>query len=211
MGMSNGGYRPGSGRKKGSIPWNKGKAFPQMIGNTNGFVKGQTAWNKNKQMPETMREKMRGNTNGKGNKGRTITLKWREKMRQAKLGKPSHFKGKKHTLINKDKMSKSQREYLLSVNPSYDYRLDSKTREGNKRIRRERLKKFGGSHTTNEWNLLKAQYDFTCPSCKLKEPEIKLTRDHILSLSNCGTDDITNIQPLCVKCNSKKATKTIKY
>jgi len=27
-------------------PWNKGKKFPQMIGNTNGFKKGQSAWNK---------------------------------------------------------------------------------------------------------------------------------------------------------------------
>jgi hypothetical protein len=44
-----------------------------------------------------------------------------------------------------------------------------------------------------------------------QEPLIKLTRDHILSLSNGGTDDITNIQPLCVQCNSKKSTKTIRY
>lgn len=31
---------------KGRIPWNKGKPYLQMIGNTNGFQKDHTPWNK---------------------------------------------------------------------------------------------------------------------------------------------------------------------
>ena len=68
-----------------------------------------------------------------------------------------------------------------------------------------------GSHTLGEWERLKAQYDWTCPSCERREPEIKLTEDHIISIKLGGSNNIENIQPLCQSCNSKKHTKTIKY
>jgi len=68
-----------------------------------------------------------------------------------------------------------------------------------------------GSHTLREWETLKAQYNWTCPSCGKKEPKIKLNEDHIIPLSKGGSDNIENIQPLCKSCNSKKHTKTIKY
>jgi len=76
--------------------------------------------------------------------------------------------------------------------------------------KRNRMPKIG-SHTFGEWEILKAQYDWTCPSCKKKESEIKLTEDHIVPLSKGGSDNIENIQPLCRHCNSLKHTKIIKY
>lgn len=209
--MSKGGFRPNSGRKKGSTPWNKGipmsEESKQKVSDSK---KGTPAWNKGLEQPDVS-DRMRGNQNGKGNKGRRMSPEWIEKLRQAKLGKPSGRKGMKLSTTWKANLSKGRKEYLKKLNPSYDYRLDSKTREGNKRIRRERLRKFGGSHTKEQWESLKKTYNLSCPSCKRKEPEIKLTRDHIVSLSNSGKDDLENIQPLCVQCNSKKHTKTIKY
>lgn len=100
-----------------------------------------------------------------------------------------------------------------------------KHRERNKRWRKENpekvyqmnrnrnLKKKGvkGSHTFKEWESLKEKFNYSCLRCKRKEPEIKLTRDHITPISNNGTNDINNIQPLCGQCNSIKHSKEIDF
>lgn len=68
-----------------------------------------------------------------------------------------------------------------------------------------------GTHTYGDWDNLKLQYNHTCPSCKISEPKIKLTQDHIIPLSKGGSNRIENIQPLCRTCNFKKHTKIIKF
>jgi 5-methylcytosine-specific restriction endonuclease McrA len=77
--------------------------------------------------------------------------------------------------------------------------------------RRARKLEAEGSHTDQEWQELKAFYDFKCLCCGQQEPDIKLTRDHVLPLTQGGTDSIDNIQPLCARCNSKKTNKHIDY
>lgn len=71
-------------------------------------------------------------------------------------------------------------------------------------LRRYRERGSKGSHTLKEWEKLKEQFNFRCVICKKQEPEIKLTRDHIIPITHQGTNYINNIQPLCRPCNSRK-------
>ncbi len=64
-----------------------------------------------------------------------------------------------------------------------------------------------GSHTLEEWNNLKKKFHNKCAFCF---EEKKLTKDHIMPLSEGGSDYIENIQPLCKSCNSRK-WKSIKF
>ena len=73
-----------------------------------------------------------------------------------------------------------------------------------RRYARERGAK--GSHTLREWEELKAKFNNLCVFCNQDK---LLTKDHIIPLSEGGSDFITNIQPLCRNCNSKKWKKLL--
>lgn len=71
-----------------------------------------------------------------------------------------------------------------------------------------RKKAAPGSFTAEEWDALCRKYGRKCLACGKKR---KLTVDHVVALSNGGTNDISNIQPLCGPCNSSKGAQTIDY
>ena len=48
------------------------------------------------------------------------------------------------------------------------------------------------------------KYDYKCKICK---SENDLTIDHIISVANGGSNELSNLQVLCRKCNSKKGVK----
>jgi len=151
-------------------------------------------------------------------KGHKHSVEARTKMSNThkKIGdKPpltSFWKGKTFSIKHKGNISSS-----LKNNKSASKGGISKDKKyvcwlKNKRNRTKRqLNKNGSFHLWGDWLTLKAQYDFTCPSCHRSEPEIVLTEDHIIPLSKGGSDNIENIQPLCLKCNLIKNAKTIKY
>lgn len=217
MSMNNGGRRHNSGRKKGCIPWNKGIPMSEESkAKVSKSKKGSIAWNKGIKVPSTS-EKMKGNTNGRGNKGRVMSKEWITKLSLAKLGKPSNRRDWHPTEEQKLKIS------LALIGTVLSEERKEKNRQGQYRRHRnlvkdykigtryERQAKNGGFHTKKEWETLKRVSNFTCLRCKQKEPNIKLTRDHIVPVLLGGKSDIKNIQPLCRSCNSKKYLQSIKY
>jgi 5-methylcytosine-specific restriction endonuclease McrA len=76
------------------------------------------------------------------------------------------------------------------------------------RARRARKRGAPGSHTPAEWVALCIRYGNRCLSCGKPWP---LSADHIVPLSRGGSNDIANLQPLCLSCNDRKGTKVIDY
>ncbi len=67
--------------------------------------------------------------------------------------------------------------------------------------------KAPGSFTAAQWEVVKARQGYKCLRCGRKEPEITLTIDHRIPLSKGGTNYISNIDGLCLSCNSSKGAK----
>lgn len=163
-------------------------------------------------------------------KGQKLSTETIEKIRLSHIGKTGGMKGKKHSEETKNKMSKKRKgfkhkkesiEKMSGDNNwqwkggvSKDISYISWIKNKRNRLKTATIKQLGG-HTFGEWELLKKQYNYTCPCCKLSEPFNQrskyLTEDHIIPLSRGGSDLIENIQPLCSKCNSIKNSKIIKF
>jgi 5-methylcytosine-specific restriction endonuclease McrA len=126
------------------------------------------------------------------------------KARERRMQKLEHYRkiGRK----SREKHAEERNAYQRNYGKANRSKLTLFT--NNRRARKFQAK---GSHTDVEWQELKAFYNFKCLCCGKQEPEIKLTRDHVVPLIQGGTDSIDNIQPLCAQCNSKKNYKHIDY
>lgn len=109
---------------------------------------------------------------------------------------------KQYILENKEKIKERYKKWSLA-NPEKE-RMRAKQR-------RDRLRGASGSFSVDEWNTIKKKYGNKCLCCGRKEPEIKLTIDHVVPISIGGNNTIENIQPLCHSCNSRKQAKEIDY
>jgi 5-methylcytosine-specific restriction endonuclease McrA len=74
--------------------------------------------------------------------------------------------------------------------------------------KRARLLGAAGSFTAKEFRELCVFYGNVCLRCQLPKP---LTPDHVVPLVAGGSNFISNIQPLCLPCNSSKGVRATDY
>lgn len=125
------------------------------------------------------------------------TLKWSEENPERRK-ELTH----RYNKNNKEKINADCREY---------YKTHKNEAAEAKRRYRARKMNADGNFTEEEWIVLKEFFNFTCLCCSKQEPEIKLTRDHVIPLIRGGSDSIDNIQPLCEDCNRSKYTTVIDF
>jgi 5-methylcytosine-specific restriction endonuclease McrA len=101
----------------------------------------------------------------------------------------------------KHKEARSEYRKIYHKNNPLKARTYNKTRRAN-------IAKAGGSYTKEQWAELCNKYHNICLSCGNSGP---LTTDHIIPVSLGGDTNITNIQPLCSKCNKEKGQRIIDY
>ena len=79
------------------------------------------------------------------------------------------------------------------------------------RGQRRRTKKSaaGGSYTAAQWKDLCNHFGNKCLCCG--RDDVGLTADHVIPVVKGGTSNIDNLQPLCLRCNQSKGSKTIDY
>ena len=159
-------------------------------------------------------------------KGKRHSKETLKKMSEIRLKNPSKgMTGKKHTKKTKEEMSKIRIGIVFLPETIKKMSLAKKgdrspTWKGgiiflpeytayHSRVRRVRKLNAGGHHTIEQWKEVKKSFNDSCAFCFRKEPEVKITEDHIHPLSKGGNDDIENIQPLCMACNRWKSAKII--
>lgn len=74
-------------------------------------------------------------------------------------------------------------------------------------VRRARERGSEGSFTRQEWKTLCARFANRCLCCGDHSSDSKLTVDHVVPVSKGGSSYISNIQPLCLRCNTKKGAR----
>lgn len=68
-----------------------------------------------------------------------------------------------------------------------------------------------GEHCEGDWQLVLDRYGRKCLRCEVKESDVPLTKDHVVPLSEGGTNYASNLQPLCRQCNSWKGAREIDF
>lgn len=131
-------------------------------------------------------------------KHRKKILKYLEQWR-----KKNPFHDKEWQDKNRRKKNANQKRWRLKNMPYV--RATNRAREAKEKTS---INKAGGFYTTAEWKKLCRKYKHRCLRCKKRR---KLTADHVVPISKGGTSAISNIQPLCRACNSKKHTKSTDY
>lgn len=114
------------------------------------------------------------------------------------------------------KKAKARREYLKHraayVQRVKNWRINNRERflevhtvqEARRRAARFAAK---GNHTANQWLARIKFFGWRCWICKMKLTKRTVTQDHVIPLSNGGSNWASNLRPACHSCNASKNDK----
>lgn len=124
----------------------------------------------------------------------------RKRYFQTEKGKVAQAKSMK-----KWKATKKGRAVFNEVNKRYMQSEKGQQKRAFYHRKRRALKKnLIGSHTQEDEVMVLKSTNGICPRCKKKKP---LTIDHTKPITKGGTDDVSNLQPLCNPCNAFKGNR----
>jgi 5-methylcytosine-specific restriction endonuclease McrA len=95
---------------------------------------------------------------------------------------------------NPERLRKYQRKY-------YWGNVKKKRAEGRLRQR--------GHISLSQWETICDEYGNKCNHCGMQSDYTLLTIDHVRPISKGGTNDIGNLQPLCITCNQSKGNRFV--
>jgi len=108
----------------------------------------------------------------------------------------------------------SEGEYARYVETEQDRWVPTKRLARRKRDFYMRRARGRGRHAPEEWTALREYFGGRCVRCLLVPTGERavgsrtviwiLEKDHIVRVTDGGSDDIGNLQPLCTKCNGGK-------
>lgn len=143
---------------------------------------------------ERLRTQRRGRYWAAPEAARAATRRWHSEHREASKATVSAY-----YLANKDAIAAWVADYQRQ------YR---KEHPGHSAIhsaqRRARCHKLPATLTLDQWEAIKAAYDYRCAYCGEVKP---LTMDHVIPLTKGGGTTSDNIVPACKSCNSSKGAK----
>ena len=131
-----------------------------------------------------------------------------EKRRRDANPEKIRLKNKKYKTENAERLSPQNIERAnkwRAENPDKAKAVGRKARQH----RRARLLNATGSYIQDEINALIEKQNWLCATvqCQISLRERK-ELDHIIAVANGGSNDITNLQYLCLRCNRKKNRKS---
>lgn len=140
-------------------------------------------------------------------------LKYQEEHR-AQLSEYKKWAANNTELVAASKLDHYERKREEIIARSKKWAEDNpekvaRAKTDNRRKRRAARRASRGNFTVEEFEQLCQSYGNKCLACD--DTAAALEADHIVPLTKGGSDDISNIQPLCGSCNRRKFVNTIDY
>jgi 5-methylcytosine-specific restriction endonuclease McrA len=113
--------------------------------------------------------------------------------------------------VNREQSARANRAWVISNRERVRHNQRSwkkahpelRSMENSRRRTRE-AGNYGNGCTAVEWGAILKAHGNKCADCGVSGKKQKMTRDHVIPISQGGPDMPHNLQPLCQSCNSRK-------